>query len=277
MGDKLYLAPIPSPSSLSSAPTSPTSTPFHILDIGTGTGTWAMEMGDLFPSAMIEATDLSPIQPSAVPSNVHFIIDDAEHPDWAVPFNHYDYIHARAMLGAFASMPAVIAHAFAHTRPGGYMESQEILAVPRCADGSMPAAWPFLVWSELLAATSAQAGRELDVAGHIKGWYEDAGFVDVQERVFHAPIGRWADEAGGRELGHWWRENILVGLQGFSLAYLSRGLGWSKEEIEVYLVDVRRSLADRSVHAYHEIYVVWGRKPEAGEVAADASLGGGAS
>jgi hypothetical protein len=33
------------------------------LDIGTGTGLWAIEFADLFPNAMVTGVDLSPIQP----------------------------------------------------------------------------------------------------------------------------------------------------------------------------------------------------------------------
>jgi ubiquinone/menaquinone biosynthesis C-methylase UbiE len=268
LGEKMYLAPLPDPSTFSSF-----SPPFHILDIGTGTGTWAIEMGDHFPHSSIEATDLSPIQPSAVPSNVQFIIDDAEQLDWAVPFNHYDYIHTRIMLGSFESFKRIIAHAFKHTKPGGYMESQELMFMPFCDDGSMPADWPFLEWSRLMQETSIETGRELNVAGRLKRWYEEAGFVDVQERVFQVPVGRWACETALKDLGHWWLENLLAGLQGFSLAYFTRWRNWSSDELEVYLVNVRRSLADRNVHAYHKMYVVWGRKPEAPEV----GKGGGGS
>lgn len=50
IGDKLYLAPI--------------SKPTRILDVGTGTGIWAIEMGDDFPDAEILGTDLSPTQPT---------------------------------------------------------------------------------------------------------------------------------------------------------------------------------------------------------------------
>ena len=38
--------------------------PQRILDIGTGTGIWAMEMADQYPDAQIIGTDLSPVQPS---------------------------------------------------------------------------------------------------------------------------------------------------------------------------------------------------------------------
>lgn len=38
--------------------------PQQILDIGTGTGIWAIDAGEQFPGATVTATDLSPIQPT---------------------------------------------------------------------------------------------------------------------------------------------------------------------------------------------------------------------
>ena len=51
MDGKLFLAPLGSK-------------PGRILDIGTGTGIWAIDVGDDYPSAEIIGTDLSPTQPS---------------------------------------------------------------------------------------------------------------------------------------------------------------------------------------------------------------------
>jgi predicted O-methyltransferase YrrM len=59
------------------APLSRTNEPRHILDVATGLGDWAIQMGDLFPNADIVATDLSPIQPDQVPPNVNFYVEDS--------------------------------------------------------------------------------------------------------------------------------------------------------------------------------------------------------
>lgn len=90
--NKLYFAPI-SEDNLQNA-----------LDIGTGTGIWAIEFGDLFPSANVLGIDLSPIQPDWVPANVHFVVDDAES-DWIYPPDHFDYIHTRHTVMAIKDWP----------------------------------------------------------------------------------------------------------------------------------------------------------------------------
>ena len=59
------------------APFSQENPPKKVLDIATGTGIWAVEMGDEFPEAKIIGTDLSPIQPQYVPLNVRFFIEDS--------------------------------------------------------------------------------------------------------------------------------------------------------------------------------------------------------
>jgi tRNA1(Val) A37 N6-methylase TrmN6 len=48
----------------------------RVLDVGTGTGIWAMDFGDEHPEAEVVGVDLSNIQPSFVPPNISFEIDD---------------------------------------------------------------------------------------------------------------------------------------------------------------------------------------------------------
>lgn len=55
-GDKLHFAPI-------------SENPSRILDLGTGTGIWCVDMGDAYPMAEVIGVDLSPIQPTFVPPN----------------------------------------------------------------------------------------------------------------------------------------------------------------------------------------------------------------
>lgn len=81
------------------------------------------------------------------------------------------------------------------------------------------------------------------------------GFVDVEVRVFKWPTNGWpaADTEEGRrlkELGVWSGENIVAGLQGFAMAPFTRAFGWSKEDVDAFLVGVRNEMRNESIHAY---------------------------
>ncbi|KAA8569456.1 hypothetical protein EYC84_001089 [Monilinia fructicola] len=196
----------------------PLSDPRYILDIGTGTGQWAIEMGDSFPKAEVQATDLSPIQPVSVPENVHFYIDDASDDDWILPPDHFDYIHTRVLLGCFKDFDNIIKRGFHYTKPGGYMESQEIMFTPYCDDESMPDSWPFLEWTGYVEKAATKAGRSMNVASNLKSWYEAAGFVDVQEKIYKLPINPWSEDENAQKLGEMSEENWLACLSSFSMA-----------------------------------------------------------
>jgi hypothetical protein len=48
----------------------------------------------------------------------------------------------------------------------------------------------------------------------------------------------------------WSQENLAPSLEGFSMALFTRVMGWTKEEVESYLVDVRKELKNPRIHAY---------------------------
>lgn len=115
------------------------------------------------------------------------------------------------------------------------MESQEIMSTPYCDDGSMPADWPMLEWTAYFDEAAMAANRPMRIANKLKRWYEAAGFVDVQEKVFKLPTNGWPRDPQLKVLGKLQEQNWLRGLSAFSMAHFSRVLGWSKAEIEVRL------------------------------------------
>lgn len=64
-----------------------------------------------YPSAQVIGTDLSPIQPTWVPPNVKFQIDDAE-AEWTWERDSFDYIHIRHLAGAIKDWPALLKQAY---------------------------------------------------------------------------------------------------------------------------------------------------------------------
>ena len=63
-----------------------------------------MDFADQFPSAAVTGTDLSPIQPSWVPPNVKFEIEDFND-EWTFKPNSLDFIHVKCLFGSVGNWP----------------------------------------------------------------------------------------------------------------------------------------------------------------------------
>lgn len=113
-------------------------TPQAILDVGTGTGLWAMDVGDLYPSAQIIGTDLSPIQPAWVPPNVQFELHDCTQYPWDFR-RKFDLIHTQ-LINAFAvkNWRQFYTEAYDNLTPGGWIESHEFDLMVQSDDDSIP-------------------------------------------------------------------------------------------------------------------------------------------
>jgi hypothetical protein len=48
----------------------------------------------------------------------------------------------------------------------------------------------------------------------------------------------------------WAHEATASSLSGLSIAIFTHGLGWSAEELEVFLVEVRKDLKNSKIHSY---------------------------
>ncbi|GKT78863.1 TAM domain methyltransferase [Colletotrichum tofieldiae] len=119
-----------------------------------------------------------------------------------------------------------------------------------------------LQWANYLIEASGKAGRSITFAASLKNMLEDAGFVDVVEKREKWPFNPWAKDQKHKELGFWSQESALKGIEAVSMAAFTRVLNWSPEEARVFCAEVRNEHKKIGVHAYWDIYGVWGRKPE---------------
>ncbi|KAL4932630.1 class I SAM-dependent methyltransferase [Aspergillus undulatus] len=250
MGERLFFAPVISPR--------------MILDIGTGTGIWPIEISSIFPDAKIKGTDLSPCQPNEVPENVEFIVDDITEDEWLWNRNSIDYIHSGHLSGSLPSYKELQRKMYSHLRPGGWAEIHEFDTMVKCDDGTMPpmdesswSAYKLQDWCEMQidSGLSFDPQRQFRVAHRLARGMKELGFVDVQERIFKAPVNPWPADPHLRNIGKWMESNLLEGLSGWSYKPF-RNLGYSPSEIEMFLVEVRKNIQDRRVHAYFNFHVV---------------------
>ena len=230
-----------------------------VLDIGTGTGIWAVDFADEHPSGRVIGIGLSPIQPSFIPSNLQIYIEDTES-SWNYD-RKFDLIHGRMMAGSFQDWPGYFKRCYDNVKPGGYLEMQD-LRIPSGGDDGTAGAETSLRWCDLMVKALNNMGRPATIVRSYKKLMEEARFVDVVEVVHKWPQNTWPRDPEYKEIGAWNLTNCLQGVQGFSMGPFTRGLGWEPAEVEVFVAGVRNDMKNRDIHySYWPIHFVYGRKP----------------
>ncbi|KAH7146354.1 S-adenosyl-L-methionine-dependent methyltransferase [Dactylonectria macrodidyma] len=241
-------------------PCLPNSKVKRVLDVGTGTGIWAIDFGDEHVESQVIGIDLSPSQPSVVPPNVRFIVDDIDE-EW----NHsepFDYIHSRMMNFSIKDWPTYFRNVYDNLTPGGWVEIQEVGCEMASDDNTVTKDTALFKWCRLLDEASAKLGRPFVKFDEMREHMANAGFTEIVDGRFKWPTNRWPKGKKFKELGAWNNENTVAALEALTLAPFTRGLGWSYEEVTLFLSDVRTELNDPKIHAYWPICSIYGKKPE---------------
>jgi hypothetical protein len=232
--------------------------------------------------------DLSPIQPDWVPENALFLVDDIEHEGgWTYPENKFDYIHIRHTIHSIRNRQQLWDRIYKyvmlkpckpfsylsladlstrHLKPGGYLEVQEFHYTPLSDDNSCDEPYALRDFMRYLGEGLTALGSDLYGILHVEEEMKEAGFKDVRSVNIKAPIGPWPRRRRLQECGHVLRDVIMFGLVGLSRRPFRDGLNWTMVQIEMFLIDVRKSISEEvnglpKYHSYFPFYSVYGRKP----------------
>jgi hypothetical protein len=101
-----------------------------------------------------------------------------------------------------------------------------------------------------LVEASEKLGRPLNSCTKYKQQLADAGFVNIVETQFKWPMNTWPKDNKYKNVGAWAAENFSQGVQAVSLMLFTNVLGWSVDEVEVLLIDVRKDVKNKNIHGY---------------------------
>ncbi|KAI1869979.1 uncharacterized protein JN550_005569 [Neoarthrinium moseri] len=245
--DALHLAPIEGD-------------PPRVLDLGTGTGIWAIEYARRHPGSEVIGSDLSLIQPdvSATVPNVSFVREDVE--DYWVHGAPFDFIHGRLLFTCFDNHKDVIKKAFDSLRPGGWIEYQDSsLNVDSDDNSHRRTALHKLTY--LSMAGAAAMGRDLEVARKYKDYFIEAGFVDVVEVKFKVFGNTWPEKEPDCTIGKYMSLSGSQVIKTISEKLLRKGLVLPEDIIEPIVLQALKDVNNTQIHLWWPGYVVYGRKP----------------
>jgi hypothetical protein len=212
------------------------------------------------PGADIIGVDLSPIQPSFTPTNCKFEIDDITS-NWTYPQAHFDLINIRSLYGSIADWPALYAQIYTHLQPGGYLHQLEMSIQFKSDDGSLTPDHILSQWSDIFLEASKRFGKSFYEVWNLSTYVKNQGFENVVEKVYKVPVNGWPADPHMKELGRWNFLHCTQGAEGWGLFLLTKAMGWSVDEAQVFIAKFRNGLKERKVHAYFEVVQFSARKP----------------
>jgi ubiquinone/menaquinone biosynthesis C-methylase UbiE len=243
LGNRLFEAPIPEHSA-------------RILDVGTGTGVWAIDVADTYPSAEIFGTDISPIQPSWVPPNCSFHIEDAQL-EWTYTPSSFDFVHVRALYGSIKDWPALYREAHLVLKPGGWIENFEFNIrlhsdIPEIRDDPDHI---FKRWANVFIEAGERMGRSLRIGmnGLMARYMQDCGFVNIVQKSYQVPVGSWSSDPTYQKIGLYNLAFMDESLEGFALFMLREIMGWEYTRVQVFVAEMRNAIRNAKIRPYYAV------------------------
>ena len=178
----------------------PVREPRDVLDVGAGSGRWAMEVATAFPRAQVIGLDLVPpaVDDAQLlghgldkrPGNYAFTPGNVLE---GLPFADasFDFVHQRLLITAIPKeqWPTVLNELARVTRPGGWVELAEC-GVPEEGGPGLTGLWT--MWIEFCAR------RQVDFTlGHTTGqMLQKAGLRNATQPPLYFPMGDWGGRIG---------------------------------------------------------------------------------
>ncbi|HEU5378007.1 MAG TPA: methyltransferase domain-containing protein [Ktedonobacteraceae bacterium] len=163
-----------------------------ILDVGSGTGIWAMDMAQQFPHAHIISVDITfSSLPQILPQTCLFAQADILQ-GLPFPSGQFDFTHQRLLVGAIPAprWPEVVRELVRVTRPQGWIE---LLEVGTTVHNAGAATARLLAW---VRETSQAQGIEMAMVTQLGNMLQHAGCQAIETQDIPVPLGAWAGRSG---------------------------------------------------------------------------------
>lgn len=233
----------------------------RFLDLGCGTGIWAIEMAKVYPNAYVLGFDISAIQPDLCPPNCVFKAPfDYELP-WLIGEGQWDVIHMRMGCSSVTNWPGLYRKIFDHLRCGGWFEQVEVNFEPQrnyrpSENGSL---W---FWYQSLKTATERSKRVIALPPEqALGWLREAGFIDVGYEEVVLPLTPDIQPVYGRTAARWYRTAFAESVRPLCMAPFARVYGWTLEKIQSGMDAALTEALEQNMDVSYTLHLYKARKP----------------
>ncbi|EJT99527.1 S-adenosyl-L-methionine-dependent methyltransferase [Dacryopinax primogenitus] len=182
----------------------------HILDVGTGNGSWAAEVANLHKNAIVHAIDLIPLS-RQLPNNAHFFRQDVNR-GISMKSEMYDLVHARNLQLGIPDYPKFIDECARVLKPRGLVNLIEGDWDIFDSDGNPVTLYKnpgWFHWIQAWRGAVMQKNIDLQAPQKTDQWLKDSPyFTDVKATAHWMPVGPWTNDADMNQLGEVVWENL---------------------------------------------------------------------
>ncbi|PVF99487.1 S-adenosyl-L-methionine-dependent methyltransferase [Serendipita vermifera] len=174
-----------------------------ILDIGCGTGIWAVEMATEFPHSTVLGVDLAPcpLDSTTTPDNFHFELDNI---DLGLVhfFNRFDYVQIRGISMGLSDSRRIVDEALQCLHPGGLLligefswtvyDDDRVTPLVAASEENSEGSWLQRILSESRDATINNGSDMMEMATVLEDGLASFPLADpttCQRASLYVPIG----------------------------------------------------------------------------------------
>ena len=213
-----------------------------MLDIGCGTGAWALAIGKERPTTHVIAMDLTP--PDVIPPpNVTILKMDAEK-EWKFT-QSFGFIHGRMLTSGIHDWPALLSRCWDHLEPGGWLELLDVCHPFRAEDPAVDeASSDFIKWGLIAERCWAMNGLDYRVTTKHVERLRALGFTDIREEERRWPMGAWSESEQERRIGELTLSNFRTFLAKAGVMVISQDPGIKELEVQDLVANAQRDLIE---------------------------------
>ncbi|KAJ6480880.1 S-adenosyl-L-methionine-dependent methyltransferase [Mycena sanguinolenta] len=224
--------------------------PDKIMDLGCGSGAWAIQAATQFPDAQIVAVDRASAPDRVFPANVHFQTADLTE-ELEFEAESFDIVHARSVMIHVKNSEDVLRRASRLVKPGGLLLMEETDLVSFAESGG-PATRRFMY---AIKAFQESQGADVEFGRKAEGLVKSLGdFSDVQVKKISMPFGGNGPDAALNNLGLGMKKSLTTASGPLSQRYADRGL--TPEVAREFNEEQERSDNQSAM----DLYICWARR-----------------